>query len=91
MLLVAAFAIATIEPPDMPLGSLLYSINAAFLNALQAGIQRHVAPWLWDHVAVPILIRPAWLLPAAGGILCAGWATSLAIAANPRSSRRWRS
>ena len=91
MLLVAAFAIATIEPPDMPLGSLLYSINAAFLNALQAGIQRHVAPWLWDHVAVPILIRPAWLLPAAGGNHCSGWATSLAIAANPRSSRRWRS
>lgn len=91
MLLVAAFALATLEPPDMPLGSLLYSIDAGFLNLLQAGIQRHLAPWLWDRVMVPILIRPAWLLPAAAGLLCAGGAASLAMAADPRSTRRWRS
>ncbi|HTU52975.1 MAG TPA: hypothetical protein VMF62_03285 [Acetobacteraceae bacterium] len=91
VLFVAAFALATLEPPDLPLGSLLYSLDAGFLNLLQAAIQRHLTPWLWDRVLVPILIRPDWLLPAAGGILCAGGAASLALAANPRSTRRWRS
>jgi hypothetical protein len=92
MLLVAAFAIATLEPPDMPLGSFLYSIDADLLNLLQAGIQRHLTPWLWDRVMVPVLIRPAWLLPAAAGLLCAGGAATLAMASNnPRSTRRWRS
>jgi hypothetical protein len=92
MLLVAAFAIATLEPPDMPLGSFLYSIDADLLNLLQAGIQRHLTPWLWDKVMVPVLIRPAWLLPAAAGLLCAGGAATLAMASNnPRSTRRWRS
>ncbi len=91
VLLVAAFAIATLEPPDMPLGSLLYSADANLLNLLQAGIQRHLTPWIWDKLLVPLLIRPAWLLPAAAGILCAGGAASLAITSNQRSSRRWRS
>jgi hypothetical protein len=91
MLFVAAFALATLEPPDLPLGSLLYSLDAGFLNLLQAAIQRHLTPWLWDRVLVPVLIRPDWLLPAAGGILCAGGAASLALAGNPRSTRRWRS
>lgn len=91
VLLVAAFALATLEPPDMPLGSLLYSLDAGFLNLLQGEIQRHLPSWLWGRVVVPVLIRPAWLLPAAGGILCAGGAASLAMAGNARSSRRWRS
>ena len=91
VLLVAAFALATLEPPDMPLGTFLYGVDAGFLNLLQAAIQRHLTPWLWDRVLVPVLVRPAWLLPAAGGILCAGGAASLAIAGNARSTRRWRS
>ncbi|MDA8048669.1 MAG: hypothetical protein M0002_01430 [Rhodospirillales bacterium] len=90
VLLVAAFALATLEPPDLPLGSLLYSIDSGLLNLLQAGIQRHLAPWIWDSVLVPVLIRPAWLLPAAGGILCAGGAATLTFTGNARSPRRWR-
>lgn len=90
VLLVVAFALATLEPPDMPLGSLLYQVDAGFLAALQAAIQRHLGPWIWDRVLVPLLIRPAWLLPAAGGILCAGGAASLALAGNARSTRHWR-
>ncbi len=89
-LLVAAFALATLEPPDLPLGSLLYSVDSGFLNLLQAGIQRHLSPWIWDSLMVPILIRPAWLLPAAGGLICAGGAASLTFAGSSRSPRRWR-
>jgi len=90
VLLVAAFALATLEPPDLPLGSLIYGIDSGFLNLLQAGVERHLSPWIWESVLVPILIRPAWLLPAIGGILCAGGAASLTFADSARSARRWR-
>lgn len=29
------------------------------LEPLQAGVQRYVAPWLWDDVLVPILLTPS--------------------------------
>jgi hypothetical protein len=32
----------------------------------QAGIQRHVSPWLWDAVVQPLLEMPAW--PLLGGL-----------------------
>lgn len=53
-----------------PLGALLFRLNPALLNTAQAGIQRHVAPWLWDGVALPVLEQPVWLVPALlGGLL----------------------
>lgn len=90
MLLVAAFALAALEPPDLPLGSLLSNAEPGFLNALQAGVQNHLPPWFWNSLIVPLLLRPAWLLPAAGGLLCAGGAASLAFAVGSRSPGRWR-
>jgi len=41
------------------LGELWYSIDAGSLNLLQAGIQRHVAPEIWDGAIVPLLLLPA--------------------------------
>lgn len=90
ILLVAAFALATLEPPDLSLGSLLDTVDFGFLNHLQAGIQRHLSPWIWESLIVPILLRPAWLLPAAGGLICAGGAATLTLAVTSRSPRRWR-
>lgn len=44
----------------IPLGQLWFEIDAPSLNMTQAGIQRHVAPWLWEGVVQPILELPAW-------------------------------
>jgi len=52
-----------------PLGAVLYRVEPGMLNSLQAGVQRYVAPWLWDIVFVPILELPAFVLPAAVGIV----------------------
>ena len=49
------------------LGELWFKIDAGSLNALQAGIQRYVAPWLWDSVMLPILQFPAWTVFAVPG------------------------
>ncbi len=86
VLLVGAVAIALIGPPDVPLGTELYVLDRDDLLALQ----RHVAGWLWDAVALPVLVRPAWLLPACIGILCGGLSLSLSTRQRTQRSTRRR-
>ena len=52
-----------------PLGAAIYFVAPAFLNTLQAGVQRHLAPWLWDSVLLPVLEAPAWVPFAVIGVL----------------------
>lgn len=54
---------------EAPLGAVLYRLNPALLNMTQAGIQRHIAPWVWDDLALPLLEQPAWLVPGVLGLL----------------------
>jgi hypothetical protein len=54
-------------------GELWFKLHAPSLNASQAGIQRHVAPWLWDPVITTVLLWPAWAVVGAPGLLLA-WA-----------------
>ncbi len=44
-----------------PLGQTWYSIHPPSLNMLQAGVERRVAPFLWDPVILSILQLPTWL------------------------------
>ena len=88
VLFVATFALATIGPYDMSLGRAVYLIDQDLLGTLQPGLDNHGARWVWEHIAVPFLIRPAWLLPAALTLLCAGGAATLASVGTRRSHRR---
>lgn len=51
------------------LGEALFRVNAAGLNSFQAGVQRYLAPAIWDGVFVPLLSMPAWALPVAIGVM----------------------
>ncbi len=51
------------------LGEHWYTIHPASLNAAQAGIERHVAPLLWDPVIATILLLPAWVVVGGLGAL----------------------
>lgn len=42
------------------IGEVWYTVNPTTLNMLQAGIQRHIAPWLWDDLVANILFLWAW-------------------------------
>jgi hypothetical protein len=53
----------------IPLGQIWFEIDPPSLNMTQAGIQRHVAPWLWDDVVQPLLEMPAWPLLAGLGLV----------------------
>ena len=64
-------------PPSVPLGQALFMLDHDLMNALHGSIERHVSAWLWDHLAAPLMLRPAWLLPAALGLICGGLSLSL--------------
>jgi hypothetical protein len=52
-----------------PLGAAIFAIHPPFLNTLQAGVQRNLAPWLWNDVIQPVLTAPAWVVPLVLGLL----------------------
>ena len=65
----AALLYDLVVPPDSgllarSLGEWWFALHKSSLNGAQAGIQRYVAPWLWDPVMVSVLQLPAWILPA---------------------------
>ena len=76
-LLVGAVAVALLGPSGMPLGQALLAIDHQTPDVLQSGVERIFAPWMWTEVILPVLIRPAWLPPAALGLVCAGLSLTL--------------
>ena len=65
----ATQAISTGTWHMVALGELWFKLNVASLNAAQAGIQRYVAPWLWEPVITTVLLWPGWVVFGAPGIL----------------------
>ena len=51
------------------LGEMWYKLHPHSLNTAQAGIQRNVAPWLWEPVITTILLWPGWVVFGVPGIL----------------------
>ncbi|MFQ5534470.1 MAG: hypothetical protein ACE5EM_06580 [Sphingomonadales bacterium] len=51
----------------LALGEIWYRIDGDGLNLVQASIQRHLHPLLWEPVITSVLVLPGWLLPGAGG------------------------
>ncbi|HTR15450.1 MAG TPA: hypothetical protein VMI52_00280 [Acetobacteraceae bacterium] len=90
ILLVGAFALATLEPPDFTLGQALLMAGDHVLLDLQRFMQAHLSDRIWVYLVVPMLLRPAWLPLAGLGLILFG----ISATAGPRSpsgSRRWRS
>jgi hypothetical protein len=76
VLLVGSVALATLGPPDVPVGQVLLMIDHDLTEALRSGIEQHLSAWIWSDMVLPLLVRPAWLVPAALGLICAGAAFS---------------
>ncbi len=87
--LVGSVGLATLAQPDLPLGQMLFMMDSGFMNALETGTKQHLSSWVWNDVEVPLLVRPAWLIPAGIGIVCAGLAVTLMPSrGSPRPRRR---
>ncbi len=77
VLLVAAVAVATFGPESISLGQALYLFDHDVLDKLPAWVTRNLGNWFWGSVIQPLLVRPAWLVPASVGIVCVGLSMSL--------------
>ena len=89
--IVAAVTIATVEPATLSLGQLITLADHSLLASLQEFVHGHVSDWAWLHIVLPVLQRPAWLLPVAVGIVAAGLAATLSSRQGAPRSRRRRS
>ncbi len=77
VLLVAAVAVATFGPESISLGQALYLLDHDVLDQLPDWSTRNLGNWAWSAVIQPLLVRPAWLVPASLGIVCVGLSFSL--------------
>ncbi len=77
ILLVAAVAVATFGPESISLGQALYLLDHDVLDQLPDWSTRTLGNWAWSAVIQPLLVRPAWLVPASLGIVCVGLSFSL--------------
>jgi hypothetical protein len=88
MLLVGAVALAMLGPPSLPLGQALFMLNHDLMNVLHSRTERYLSGWLWDNLAMPLMLRPAWMVPAALGLICAGMSLSLSTRKSAHRSHR---
>jgi len=88
VLLVGAVALAMLGPPAVPLGQVLFMVDHDLMEAAHGFIGTHLANWLWDYVAVPIMMRPAWLVPAALGLVAGGASLTLSSRKTTHRSHR---
>ncbi len=54
---------------ELAFGELWAKIDIASLNLVQAVVQRHIWPWLWDAVILNLLLLPAWAVLSVPGII----------------------
>jgi hypothetical protein len=88
VLLVAAVAIATFGPQSVTLGEGLHLVDPHFVDRMLAFSHRLWGDWAREALIQPLLLRPAWLIPASGGIICAGLSFSLSGRKSTRRSHR---
>jgi hypothetical protein len=67
-------AMAVVLPADEALESTLKALDPTAVEALHRGGQAILPSGLWRYLVVPVLMRPAWLLPACIGIVAIGLA-----------------
>jgi hypothetical protein len=87
-LLVGAVALAMLGPPQVPLGQLVFMLDHDLMEAVHQFVGSHLASWLWDYMLVPVLVRPAWLVPGAIGLICGGLSLSLSTRKSAHRSHR---
>jgi hypothetical protein len=87
-LLVGAVALAMLGPPAVPLGQMLFLVDHDLMDAVHSFIGTHLAGWLWDYLIAPLMLRPAWLVPAALGLILGGMSLSLSTRKSTHRSHR---
>jgi len=66
-----------LQPPFQSLGEFVVAFDQTQLNWLNTPPAGGGARMLWDAIAVPLLIRPDWLIPTMLGLVCVVLAAQL--------------
>ena len=74
---VAAASLAIIYPPLTTLRRLLFQLNPDLPQQVQEVVRDIFGDEAWRLAALPLLMRPAWLLPLSASVVLAGLAFSL--------------
>jgi hypothetical protein len=77
VLLVTAVGVATFGPQSVTLGQALLLLDHDVLAKLPLWATRILGHWVWEALIQPLLVRPAWLVPASLGLVCVGLSLSL--------------
>jgi hypothetical protein len=85
ILLVGAVALATLGPGTTSLGRALFQLDPNLPENLHGWLERTLGTWTWANVVLPMMLRPAWLLPASFGLICVGLSFSVS---NRKSAHR---
>ena len=88
ILLVAAVAVATFGPQSVSLGQALLLLDRDVLAKLPLWSTRVLGNWVWETLIQPLLVRPAWLVPASLGLVCIGLSLSLSNSKTTHRSHR---
>jgi hypothetical protein len=88
ILLVGAVALATLGPGTVLLGRALYQLDHGLPENLHGWLDRTLGSWVWSEVVLPLLLRPAWLLPASLGLVCVGLTLSVSTRKSAHRSHR---
>jgi hypothetical protein len=71
-LLVGAFGLLVLMPDGTTLDVGLVSLSPTLVGQMRHLVQHSLGTWPWSHLFMPLLVRPAWLIPFCLGMVCAG-------------------
>ena len=72
---VAAVALAALLPFGYALADALVMARPDSIDWLRG----HATPWLWNSIETPLLVRPAWMVPAMLGLIFGGAGTTVSL------------
>ncbi len=75
--LVGAFTLGTVMPPLTSLAELIANADHSALVWAKDFADQSLPRWLWLDMVVPVLLRPCWMLPLAGGVVFLGLSLTL--------------
>ncbi len=81
--LVASFALASLMRPRVTLADMLTMMGHDVLTAWNQAQRSGAAAWMWQHAVLPLMVRPAWLLPTSLGLVFVGAAATFAWGMEP--------
>ena len=86
--LVGSVALATLLPADILLSQVLDAMQAVRPDHLQRLVIGTFGRFAWTSIAVPLLMRPVWMVPVCLGLICIGGAVTTLGPTAPRTKQR---